>query len=169
MKNFPFRLIFISIFLPPICYILTIQVLEGYLQKRDFSKLNQIMIQNLEALYAGRYTISEEIDRNLGEHLSRSLMYKLGVSAQILVKTKDGRILYPTQFNKDHKEHQETGHFSEPSQEALNYVEVAAENYTILNQGLTVALDVKVKHNSWLSNSILVFFVFLSAFFLKVY
>ena len=38
MKQFPFKILFISIFMPPICYILTLQMLEGYFQKRDAGK-----------------------------------------------------------------------------------------------------------------------------------
>ena len=154
MKKFPFKILFISIFLPPICYMLTIQVLEGYLQKREASKLNDLMIQNYEALYEGRYPIKEEINRNLGKYLSRSFKYPLGVRTHILVTTKDSRILYPAQFTNEIKD---ASHPPAP----LNYVEMAAENYKILNDGLRLSVDLRIKHNSWLSNSILVSYVFL--------
>ncbi len=134
--------------------MLTIQVLEGYLQKREASKLNDLMIQNYEALYEGRYPIKEEINRNLGKYLSRSFKYPLGVRTHILVTTRDSRILYPAQFTN---EIEDASHPPAP----LNYVEVAAENYKILNDGLRLTVDLRIKHNSWLSNSILVSYVFL--------
>jgi branched-chain amino acid transport system ATP-binding protein len=65
MTNFPFRALFLCIFLPPVCYILTLQTLEGYLQKRESSGLHQVLVRNYAALYEGRYSLREEIARNL--------------------------------------------------------------------------------------------------------
>jgi len=167
MKQFPFKILFISIFLPPICYLLTLHMLEGYFQKREAGKLNQIIIQDFEALYEGRYTVKEEINRNIGEYLSRSLMFTLGVRMHILVKTKDDYILYPALFKRDLKDSNEENEFSELPTKSLNFVEVAAESYRILNKGLILSVDVRIKHNSWLSNSILVFYVFLFVLILQ--
>ena len=167
MKQFPFKILFISIFLPPICYLLTLHMLEVYFQNRETSKLNNLIIRNYEALYEGRYTVKEEINRNIGEHLSRSLMFSIGVRTHILVKTKDDHILYPVLFKRDHKGSNEENEFSELPTKSLNFVEVAAENYRILNKGLILSVDVRIKHNSWLSNSILIFYVFLFVLILQ--
>ncbi|MBW1704757.1 MAG: hypothetical protein JRJ86_06275 [Deltaproteobacteria bacterium] len=167
MKQFPFKILFISIFLPPICYLLTLHMLEGYFQKREAAKLNQIIIQDFEALYEGRYTVKEEINRNIGEYLSRSLMFTLGVRMHILLKTKDEHILYPALFRKDLNSPHSEDNYSELPTRSLNFVEVASENYRILNQGLILSVDVRIKHNSWLSNSVLVFYVFLFVLILR--
>jgi hypothetical protein len=169
MKQFPFKILFIGIFLPPICYLLTLHMLEGYFQKREAAKLNQIIIQDFEALYEGRYTVKEEINRNIGEYLSRSLMFRLGVRMHILVKTKDDQILYPVLFRKDHKGSNAVNEFSELPTKSLNFVEVAAENYRILNKGLILSFDLRIRHNSWLSNSILIFYVFLFVMILQMF
>ncbi len=161
MKRFPFKILLISIILPPLCYILTLQLLDSYFQKHEESQINQILIQNDEALYEGQYTVKEEINRNIGEYLSRCLKYKLGVKIDILVKTKDDHILYPSQFEMGHKSFQEADDFSELQVEALNYVEVGAENYKILNEGLTLNVNVKIKHYGLLSNSIIGFYIFI--------
>ena len=167
MKHFPFKILFISIFLPPLCYVLTLQILEGYFQKHEASKLNDLIIQNHEALYEGRYTIKEEINRNLGKYLSQSLKFSLGIRMHILVKTSDDRILYPTQFNEDLEDSPTENGFSGLPMKSIDFVEVAAENYRILNEGLSLSVDVQIKHNSWLSNSILIFYVFLSVLLLQ--
>ena len=167
MKRFPFKILVVSILLPPICYILTLQMLEGYFQKREISQLNQIMIQNSEALYEGRYTIKEEINRNVGEYLSKSFKYSLGDRTYVLVKTKDDRILYPAQFGEDFRDSAEKGDFSELPTKALNYMEVAAENYRIMNEGLRLSVVVQVEHNSWLSNGVLAFYVLLFVLILQ--
>lgn len=169
MKQFPFKILFIGIFLPPICYLLTLHMLEGYFQNRGASKLNQTIIQDFEALYEGRYTVKEELNRNIGEYLSRSLMFRLGVRMHILVKTRDDHILYPALFKQDHKVSNEENEFSELPTKSLNFVEVAAENYRILNKGLILSFDLRIRHNSWLSNSILVLYVFLFLTILRLF
>ena len=169
MKQFPFKILFIGIFLPPICYLLTLHMLEGYFQNRGASKLNQTIIQDFEALYEGRYTVKEELNRNIGVYLSRSLMFRLGVRMHILVKTRDDHILYPALFKQDHKVSNEENEFSELPTKSLNFVEVAAENYRILNKGLILSFDLRIRHNSWLSNSILVLYVFLFLTILRLF
>lgn len=156
MKNIPYKILFLCIFLPPVCYILTIQTLEGYLQKRETATVNSILIQHPDALYEGRYSVAEEVNRNLSQYLKNSIKAKLGVIVTILVKTKAGRVLYPGVFGNQ-GEGENTGTLQD-----LNYVETAARNYRILNDGLLVDVDLKIKYNSWLSNGILVFYIFLA-------
>jgi len=161
MKNFPFRLLFVCMFLPPVCYILTIQVLEAYLEKVETSRLNHVLVSDVEALYAGTHTVREEVTRNVAAHLSRGLKYTLGVRTQVLVTTKDGRILYPSNLIKDLKGSDKDTDLHDNSLSSLNYVEVAAENYRILNEGLVLSVSVQIKHNTWLANGILVVYIFL--------
>lgn len=155
MKNFPYRLLFICIFAPPTCYIFTLQALEIYFQKKAASEINRIIIINHDALYEGRYTVKEEVNRNLGEYLlSHSLRYKLGISTEIMVKTKDDRILYPANLKKNIYDSS-----GESSEDVMNYMDVAAENYRILNNLTSPSVKISIKHNGWLSNSILLFYI----------
>lgn len=164
MKSFPYKILFLCIFLPPICYTITIKVLEGYYQNRETLKLNHVLIQDHEALYEGRYGIKEEIDRNIGEYLGRGFMYRLGVRTNVLVKTKDDRILYPAGVKDDLN--YSTLEFTT---DALNYIDMAAENYRILNEGLVISVAVRIKHNGWISNSILIFYVFLAVLTIRAF
>jgi len=164
MRNFPFRLLFVCIFAPPICYIFTLQALEMYLQKKVAYEINRVIITDHDALFEGRYTAKEEINRNLGEYLlSHSLRYKLGIGTEILVKTKDDRILYPSSLKKDIYDSS-----GDSSDNVINYMDVAAENYRILNN-LIVSTDITIKHNSWLSNSILLFYILLALFIIQLF
>ena len=163
MKSFPYKLLFICIFAPPICYILTLNALEIYFHRQITSRLNDVIIQNRDALYEGRYSIKEEINRNIGKFLlEQRLKYTLGVRMTILVRTGDGQILYPSQYQNDLKETP-----SDSSLNELNYIEVAAENFRIMNEGLIVTSEVRIKHNGWLSNSILIVYVFLAVFVIQ--
>ena len=159
MKNFPYKTLFLCIFLPPICYILTINGLEQYLQKRETAKVRALLIQNLEALYQGRYTVKDEVNRNIAAYLGRGLKYKVGVRTNILVKTKDDRILFPSESAPEPPGDVD---FARQQTDSLRYHEVAAENYRILSEGLALSVGVQVRHNSWLSNGILVFYVLLA-------
>ena len=44
----------------------------------------------------------------------------------------------------------------------MNYMDVAAENYRILNSLIPPSIKISIKHNGWLSNSILLFYILLS-------
>ena len=161
MKSIPLKILFLCIFLPPVCYIVTLQSLEGYLRKREVAHLNETLIQHSEALYEGRYTVAEEVNRNIGHYLKNSVKAKVGVIVNILVKTKDGRVLYPGVLeNREGDRH-------ESDSPHLNYVETAAENYRILNDGLQLDVNLKIKQNSWLSNTILVIYIFLAGIVLR--
>ena len=160
MNSFPFKTLFLCIFLPPLCYILTLQILESSLQKRENALLEKVIIQDHEALYEGRYSVSEEIRQNLGSYLRQGMKCRLGVRTNILIKTGDNQILYPVP-DRDQGLPQRID-FTDPSRASLNYVQVAMENYRILNEGLLVSTDLRIAHNSWISNSILIFYVFIS-------
>ena len=159
MKNFPYKTLFLCIFLPPICYILTINGVEQYLQKRETAKVRALLIQNLEALYQGRYTVKDEVNRNIAAYLSHGLKYSLGVRTNILVKTRDDRILFPSERAAEPAGDVD---FANQQKDSLRYYEVASENYRILSEGLALSVGVQISHNSWLSNGILVFYVFLA-------
>jgi len=145
--------------------MLTLHGLELYFQKRETSQLRQVMIQDYEALLKGLYPIKEEINRNIGAYMKESFNYKLGIRTHILVKTKDEHILYPSEFKDQNSERS----FSDLPTDSLHYLEVAEENYNLLNEGLVLSVDLRIEHNSWLSNTILVFYVFtFLLLFLKV-
>ncbi len=159
MKNFPYKTLFLCILLPLLCYLLTLHMLEYYLQSHETARIKQLLIQNVEALYQGRYTVKEEINRNISKYLSHDLKYRLGVRTNILVKTKDDRILFPSR--SDVQAQQELD-FSKSQSDSLRYLEVAAENYRTVSEGLSLSLGVQIRHNSWLANAILIFYVLLA-------
>jgi predicted nucleic acid-binding Zn-ribbon protein len=159
MKTFPYKTLFLCIFLPPIFYILTLNGLERYVQKKATAEVRALMIRDPDALYQGRYTVKEEVSRNMADYLSRDFKYRLGVRTSILVKTKDDRILFPSESTV------QTGgpvDFTAQEMDSLRYMEVASENYRILSEGLALSVGVQVRHNTWLSNAILVFYVFIA-------
>ena len=162
MNYISFRIIFICIFLPPIMYIFSVQVLEGYLQSKRGKDLKNIIIQDYEALYDGRYSIKEEINNNIDRFLENDTLQTLGVITKIVVTTKKGELLYPYFWEEGGIYFNKQREFDSDSSESFNYIKIAERNFQILNDGLTLSVDVKVKHNSWLTNSILILYLFSS-------
>ena len=170
MKRFPFKILFLCILLPPVCYIFTLSGLEKYLAKQEMEKVQELMIQDQQALYEGRHTIKEEINRNVGLYLSDDFKHRIGIEIKILVKTRDDRILYPSQIKLDTASaFLEEGGFAETGLESLRYTEVASENFKILNEGLILDVDLQIGQNTWLSNGILIVYIMLSLTVLQAF
>jgi len=166
MNYISFRIIFICIFLPPILYIFSVQVLEGYLQNSREKDVKNVIIQDYEALYDGRYSIKEEVHNNIDHFLKNDTLQTLGVMTKIVVTSKKGELLYPYYWEEGDIYFNKQREFGGDTSESLNYIKIAEKNFKILNDGLTVSVDVKVKHNSWLTNSILIFYLFSAIFLL---
>lgn len=170
MKTFPFKILFLCIFLPPVCYILTLNGLETYLGKRETERVQELMIQDQQALFEGRHTIKQEINRNIGRYLSDDFKHRIGIRTEILVRTRDDRILYPSQTKLDTASpFEKEGGFAETGLESLRYTEVASENYRILSEGLVLDVDLQIGQNTWLGNGILIAYIFASLAVLRTF
>jgi len=170
LKRFPFKILFLCILLPPVCYIFTLSGLEKYLAKQEMEKVQELMIQDQQALYEGRHTIKEEINWNIGLYLRDDFKHRIGIEIEILVKTRDDRILYPSQAKLDVMSPSPGKRdFSESGWESLRYTEVASENYRMLNEGLILDVDLQIGQNTWLSNSILFVYILLSLTVLQAF
>ena len=163
MKSFPFKILFLCIFLPPVLYIFTLDGLEFYLLKNAKTKIDSILIQSDNELYEGRHSVRDEINRNIGNYLAnKSFWFGLGISTDIIIKTKNNKILYPADLSEVNNGFQGTS-------SDQNYMDVAAENYKILNDGLVRIVDVRIRQNSWLANGILVFYIAISLLILRFF
>ncbi len=162
MKRFPFRLAFLCLLIPPLGYVLSLSGLESYIQRTQEEVIESLIIQNQEALLGGRWTVREEIQRNLARYFSENTLYKLGVQARVVVKTKEQQVLYPIQFHEDMLGATDLpGPFLRVEEE-LNYTETAAENFRVLNEGLDLLVALDIGHSSLLANIVLFFWLVLS-------
>jgi len=162
MNYISFRIIFICIFLPPIIYIFSVQFLERYLQNSTEKDVTKVIIQNYEALYDGTYGLNEEINNNIDRFLKNDTLQGLGVITKIMVTSKKGELLYPDYWEDEDIFFNKQREFGGDGSESLHYIKRSEKNFQILNDGLTVLVDVEVKHNSWLTNSILIVYLFSS-------
>jgi len=169
MAYFSFRLLFICIFFPPVLYVFSVQGLEQYLQNKTTKDVQSIVIQDFDAIYSGRYSITEEISTNLERYAREDKLRSLGVTTKIVVSTKKGKLLYPRYYVEKDIDFDKNREFDSGSSELFNYIRRAQENFRILNEGLIVSVDVEVRHNSWLTNSILILYIFSSILILYGY
>lgn len=169
MTYFSFRVLFICIFFPPVLYVFSVQGLEQYLQNKTTREVQGIVIQDFEAVYSGRYSITEEISTNLERYAREDKLRNLGVTTKIVVSTKKGKLLYPRYYEQKDIDFNKKREFDSGNSELFNYIKMAQENFRILDQGLIVSVDVEVRHNSWLTNSILILYIFSSILILYGY
>lgn len=169
MAYFSFRLLFICIFFPPVLYVFSVQGLEQYLQNKTTKDVQSIVIQDFDAIYSGRYSVTEEISTNLERYAREDKLRSLGVTTKIVVSTKKGKLLYPRYYVEKDIDFDKNREFDSGSSELFNYIRRAQENFRILNEGLIVSVDVEVRHNSWLTNSILILYIFSSILILYGY
>ena len=169
MAYFSFRLLFICIFFPPVLYVFSVQGLEQYLQNKTAKEVQSIVIQDFDAIYSGRYSVTEEISTNLERYAREDKLRSLGVTTKIVVSTKKGKLLYPRYYVEKDIDFDKNREFDSGSSELFNYIRRAQENFRILNEGLIVSVDVEVRHNSWLTNSILILYIFSSILILYGY
>ena len=161
MKQFPFKVLILCILLPPVAHVVSVHGLEIYLQKHELSRVSGILINDMDALLQGRYTVKEEVTRNIDNYLRQWWLTRLGVKLDLLVKTKQGRILYPPSLAFEARNQSEEGQ--------IDYMEVAARNYQILQKGLDLSLSIRVPYGGLLSSSILGFYILVAILVLQHY
>ncbi|MDY6972468.1 MAG: hypothetical protein SV775_09085 [Thermodesulfobacteriota bacterium] len=90
--------------------------------------------------------------------LQNKALISYGAKVNIAVATKQGTILYPAPF----EEEQASLLPSDP-------IRVASDNYSLMNEGLAVRVELKLEHNTLLSNAFLSVYVFASVLALYLY
>lgn len=148
MKYFPLKVLVLSVLLPPVLYILSLQALESMLRVRLQNVLEVVYIGETDSLFSGRVALKEAVNANVDNFLSGNFWVDvMGVRANVLVVTKGGTLLYPVSFNGLSAE-STGGHHPDPSV-------VGSENFRLLNEGIVLTVDVDLAHNTLLSNLVL--------------
>ncbi|HVP79210.1 MAG TPA: hypothetical protein VMV04_15090 [Thermodesulfobacteriota bacterium] len=163
MRFLSFRVIYLCILLPPVLYVFSVQGLEILIQKRWSAELNRIIVADTEPLRKGQISFENQLHKNIQDFLSGRKLIRWGVKPEITVTTRTGRVLYPVMiFEPSHRE--TVGPL------VLSPEAAADRNLKILSEGFLVKLGVEISHNTWLANSILLFYLFIvSALLARVY
>ena len=158
MKFLSFKILILCILLPPILYIFSLQSIESHLNRRYAKEIGDIYTGDTRPLFDGSVRLKDAINNNIDRYLQSKPILSLGVKAKVTVSTKKNTILYPAVFND------EEGDILSSAP-----IQIAAENYNLMNEGLVVNVDVILEHNTLLSNAILAFYICVSVLVLFLY
>ena len=153
IKYFPFKILILCILLPPVMYILTIQVLENHLEKTFKQALEEIYIGDSAPLLDGTLEIEQAVNRNINSFLQQKNLQTWGIRTKVSVTTRQGTMLYPKAFDLDDQD---------SALPQISPIETAARNYSLLNQGLVLACDLSIAHARLLSGLILGLYILAS-------
>ncbi len=114
----------------------------------------------------GQKDLVTEINHNINNFLSSKLPLKLGISAEVIVRTKAGRLVYPD-FRIQNPLKLDSGLFSDTTnpEKKLDTVLTAKKNWKIMREGLQLIAKISVPRNSWLANGILTLYIMAFIFF----
>ena len=98
-------------------------------------------------MFEGSLRLTDAVARNIEAYLKSRRLISLGARVEVTVTTQDGKILYPPMFDVE-----DVPLISEP-------IDIAAENYRLLRQGLLVKVRVILDYNTLLTNVVLALYV----------
>ncbi len=155
MKFFPFKIAILCLLLTPVLYITTLTVSRQTLEKSYLHKIQNTFIGNADALLNGRVTIEEQIAKNIQAFLDQDfLVTKTGIDLDIQITTAKGKIVFPTYVG--------TEFFSAPPEVHYDAQTIAAQNFSLLNEGLKVRVSLSLGHGSKFANIILTLYSIIS-------
>ena len=157
MKYFSFNILLLCILLPSVLYVVSIQLIENYLQNRYLCEIEEIYTGDTPHLFDGTIRLKDAVGNNIDCYLQNSMLILWGIKVRVTVSTKGGTLLYPAIIDEKY------------SLFPFDSTQIAADNYNLLNEGLVVSVNLKVGHNTLFSNSILAFYIFVSVFVLYIY
>jgi len=158
MKYFSFKIFILCILLPPILYIVSLATIERNLGDSYTSALEDVYTADTSSLLNGTVRLKDAVADNIDRYLEDRAVLSWGVEVSVTVTNGKGRVLYP-------------GSFEEEADELVSHdpIKLAAENYKLMNEGLSVTVDLNIGHNTPIANLTLAFYIFLSILFLYGY
>jgi len=145
MRYLPIKALVALVVLPLIVYVVAIQGLEQYLTYHYRNAIRKAIPGDTQALLAGHVRLSDQIQTAVNAVLADAAFRHHGVRISVTVRTRGGRRLYPPVYSENI--------LGTPDNDAMD---IASENFALLNEGLDVALTVTIEHNTLVANSILV-------------
>ena len=157
MKFFSLKILILCILLPPILYIISVQSIERHLKSRYLNEIENIYLGDTRPLFEGSVRLKDAINRNINHYLQNKVLIRLGVKVIVTVTSKKGTILYPAAVN------------NKTSLLSNNPIQIASNNYNLMNEGLVVNVDVLIEPNTFFTNTILCIYIFASILILSFY
>ena len=157
MQHFSFKIIVLYMFLPSVFYLFSIQMAEKYFQDQSTKKNEMIYTGDTRLLFKGDISLKDAVNKNIDIYLQQSRLLSWGIKIKVNVITKNGNLLYPAIFEEKERfiEH--------------DSIQIAADNYKLMNDGLIVSVDLKIPRNSKISLGLIFFYLLLFIISLYLY
>jgi len=151
MRFLSFKILVLCILVPPVLYIASAYFLERHFQEQFAREIEDIYTGDPTPLFDGSVRLKDAVNKNIDRYLQTNAFISLGLKTNITVTTRKGTLLYPAVFSRENA--------AAPRPDPL---QVAAENFALMNEGFVIRVETKFEHNRMLSNGILAFCVLLS-------
>ncbi|MCP4351402.1 MAG: hypothetical protein GY795_38540 [Desulfobacterales bacterium] len=164
MKYFSFKILILCMLLPPVLYIFSVQYLlqkiyiDNHLKNRFASEIEDIYIGDTRLLFEGNMRLKDAVKNNIEMWQNSKHLLSWGIKANVTVITKKGTIVYPEIFEEQ----------PDPLSQA-DSTQIAADNYNLMNEGFVINVNLKLEHNTLISNTILGLYIFLFLLVLAFY
>ena len=153
MRFLSFKVLTLCIILPPVCYIITAFFAERYSRDLFAAQIENIYTGDLQPLLDGSVRLQDVISQNIDTYLKNKKIVDLGLKTDVRVVTEKGKMLYPSILGQEDISNLPP----DPSQ-------VAADNFSLIDEGLVVKVETKFDHNTAMSNSVLAIYIMLAVF-----
>jgi len=135
-----------------------VQSIERHLKNRYANEIEDFYLKDTRPLFEGSIRLKDAINSNINRYLQSKALIPLGVKVAITVTSKQNTILYPAVVDA-----------KEASLLPNDAIQIASDNYKLMNEGLVVNVDLVLEHNTLLTNTILGFYIFVSILVLSFY
>ena len=150
MKYLSFKILIFCILMPPVLYLLSTNLLQGYLTQWYQQDIKNVYLSDINDVLNGITPISEAIQESIDKYHQNSTFTDLGGQLDVTVRTNPGGILYPPAYQSAALDNLPT-----------DPVKLAEENFKILNSGLNLDVRTSIPPYSIISVGILLFYIFI--------
>ena len=144
MKYFPIKTLIIFLALMPAVYVTGVFLLEQHVQTQYASDIENLYIGDTQPLLEGRVRLKDAVSTNVEAYLRGRKLNPLGIKADVLVLSGNQVMIYPA--------------FPDSDAEVLNPLpreQIASNNFRLMNEGLSVRVDVSLARGSFLDIGII--------------
>ncbi len=180
MKSFSFKVLYVSLFVPSILFVLTLPVLERVIQERIALPIRQQLIREHTRLLDGSASLYEEIAANIAAVLHRGKATRLGADIRVRVLDASGAVLYPfydrllLSMQQGEKSlalapgplFDDKGYLRQDTGASLPEL---FEKYSAYIEGLRIEVSVAIPATSWLGSLTLLVYIFMVVIGLYLY
>ena len=178
MKSFSFKILYISLFMPSLLFLLTLPALENSIRKSLTQTIHRQLIQSHTEILEGKANLYNEINTNVTKSLGKSMAVRLGTQAHVRVRDASGNILYPfyDRLLSSMQEEKQPSLAPGPLFDNRGFLkkepgglEDLLQKYSHFLEGVRVEVRVAIPVTSWLGSVTLLFYILLTVFTLFLY